>query len=493
MSGLTGNGKSTAAYGAMVDIIRAKGLKADCFQITCKEYFDAKNLARGKQLSNTYTQESKFDVSNAIRRYDYLSKRLKSCEFLVMDELGQAKINQAEQDELAEIIKCRIDSGKLSIFISNHGFEKEKSLDKKTIDKFLGDRILSRLKGCQHFHFDGIDRRVIKAQLPEVSIAEAEGFNMPEEIQVTNTKGNPLSGFRRHLLDWMIRNPVFEAIDSKKRRGHSEYLKDIRGNYVFDKNGDHIWGDKHREMPKIVENLWYKDDRMHITGPHCGYEDAQLYQILLNMLAEQHTKGQKGIVLYTNLAGILKKLNLGEQGLNYKILERKLLRLVEVNITYYRKGKLRWSGGLLSSYNSEKNYIVFNRDMIPFYREKGSFTIYDSRVFGTLTGYASLLYFFLASHKDVDIPRCKPNDFWMELLSIKNPDPNDSNYKMLKKASMNSLRRSFLSVANMKALVEGKEIPSLISDVKISVKKGVFYKWNRVHEKLPFLSSTSPR
>lgn len=444
LTGLPGRGKTFIGFYILFSFLKKseKIPKNPCFYAQCSDIDEA----------FVYNQKTKFDSTKKNFRLERLISQCLETELLILDEVGRKK---GEPDYLFNIVDQRIGRGKPTIFLSNHAFEAKRSLNKKTLLDLTGERISSRLSTSTHIHLSGIDRRKI---IETVSEEEAMNWKFPERILYEVSSENPVENYRNHLLDWMARHPVFEPIDAKKRKKYT-----AKG---FDQAGNEIEYDVPRKEVKTVDCPWHKDGLMMIQGPYCGYDDAVLYQSLLNMLAEQHVAGNKGIILKTSLYMILKNLGLSDKYHNYRSLERKIHRLININITYYRGGRLCWSNGLLSSFNTQAREIAFNKCMIPFYnagdtysfqksfqgKKKSKETVENGEKTKSLSGYAALLYYFLASHKNLEFARRERIDFWKALFSM--PE------EMSTKASTDRLRKSFRAVQSITGIIDNVKITS---------------------------------
>lgn len=397
LTGGTGTGKTASACGALALLIKSKNGDTDCFQVTCKEIIDTKEISEGKKRSNTYTEHAKRDTRNSINKYKYLIERIKSCEFLVLDELGQDRISLNEQSNLFDIIDQRITSCKPTIFISNHAFNKDQSLNKYTIDKYLGERILSRLKFCQHYHFDGQDRRAASSSILIITEKEKEEYMLPRPV--LNQKNN-----EQHIMTWLTRNPAFEVVSTQKRK--SLTFIDVKGEKI----------DMDRPEPIIYENVWAAGDILKIHGPVCDHEDKKLYATLLKELSKQHEAKKFGLVLEISLNSILNAMKFVRSGENVNKVKRQLNRLVRMSMSFKNSQGHRWDGPLLTeilyrgSSSDQKVYISFSHFMVSFYK-LSAYTSFDGNISKKLKGDSSAFYLFYSSHSKYDmcisVEKCK--------------------------------------------------------------------------------------
>ena len=236
LTGGTGTGKSAASCGAAATLLKVRQADTDCLKINCTEILDAWNISEGRKQSNTYTQQAKHETRSSLNNYKYLLERIKTCELLVLDELGQEKIGKKDESVLFDIIDRRIGSCKPSVFISNHAFDKDRSLKKATIDRFLGERIYSRLNACQHFHFSGVDKRTLRKYSEE----EISGYMQPNQILFEEDSNH------RTMPTFMTRAPIFVKMDSRTR-SQLTYKNELGEDE-----------DKDRDKVTIVEDLWHK-------------------------------------------------------------------------------------------------------------------------------------------------------------------------------------------------------------------------------------------
>lgn len=376
LTGGTGTGKTAASCGAVAILIKVRGPETDCLQVDCKEVLDAWNLSESRKQNNTYTQEAKFNNRSSINSFKFLMDRIESCELLVLDELGQEKIGKKEESLIFDIINKRIRSNKPSIFVSNHAFDKEKSLKKASIDRFLGERIHSRLQACQHFHFGGVDHR----ELRKLSEDEIAGYMQPSQIIYEEDPNH------RTMPTFMTRAPIFVKMDTRSR-SELTYINEI---------GEKE--DRDREKVTIVEGLWHKDSILKLYGPVCDQSDKILYTQLLKMLADQHKKGVYGLKLRTSLSDVMLLSDMNpKSGESRNSQRRRLSRLNRMNISYRDGTGNRWSGPLISKIieTSEGDMeIHFHEEMIYFYK-KNFYMNFNIDLTQNLKGDESSLYFFI--------------------------------------------------------------------------------------------------
>lgn len=438
ITGMTGLGKTLLSNIFMLQYLKDKKDRINsltCLSTTTSEILEAYEFYNSSRTTHFSMPQENSDKYSNKKKWEILKKNCKDAEFLIIDELG---FNKKEQIPLFDIIDLRESSNKITIYISNHDFEREKSLNKKSLLSILGDRIESRLRKASYIMFTGNDRRS-----PNVIDTLKEDFMLPEVIQYSTDE------YVTHMCNWMVSNPIFEQVHSHRRNKLTKEITDNDGNVIK--------YDLPREDVKTVKGLWYKNDVLKIGGPLCDLEDALFYQVLLNMLAFQHKSGCPGIRLYAGISDIFKACKFKSSGAkNYQNVERRLLRLKNIEITYHKSGRLRWSDGLIDRFNMEENWIDFNPSMVPFYSGKGDFTIYDKKRIEMFSGFSALIFFFLESHSDPSIPAHKDIEFWKKLASVKRKTTKEEN---------RVIREAFKSLEGT-VLVEGS----------VKVKKKVSYK-----------------
>ena len=410
LTGLPGRGKTFIGFFILFSFLKNKKEIPDnpCFYAKCPDIDEAFN----------YNEKTKFDTKKKNFKFERLIKLCVETEFLILDEIGRKK---GEPDYLFNIVDHRISCGKPTIFISNHSFNKEQSLNSSTIDKLVGERIFSRLRACQHYHFDGEDRRDASSDIIGITDREKDEYMLPIPVLKQNDD-------EYHIMTWLTRNPAFEVVSTQKRKSLT---------YV-DSQG--VETDMDRPKPILHENVWVAGDILKIHGPICDHEDKKLYASLLKELSKNHTQGKYGLTLETSLNQILMCLGMKSSGYNVKKVKRQLNRLVRMSLSFSSATGPRWDGPLLTeiyfrgSSSDQRVLISFSQFMINFYKLH-AYTSFDRNKSNELKGDGSSFYLFYSSHTrhelTISVEKCK------KLLGIDKDFDKKEARKRVKKAVEN--------------------------------------------------------
>lgn len=376
--GGVGTGKTQSAVFLAMSYLTTKPQKSAL-------YIPAHKLMEKKRSTSAYSFDAKVLKDTAELEYQRTFEKSKNVDFLVLDELGQAKLSEMESKVIFDLLDFRYSSKKITILISNHCDSKKLTLDGKRLSTLVGARIASRMKSAKMVHFSGHDYR---AQLkPEmISREEVENFNMGE----ASPKLMTLDENTHHIMNWLTRNPAFETVDTKKRKALTEIVA-----------GEER--DKNRESPCVYTDVWVKGDQLIVDGPICDQEDMKLYAFLVKELTQSHKEGNTGLVLKISLRSILRLLKQQESGENVRRIKRQLLRLRRMSLDFKNAKGREWGGPLLTEFTFEEEgrnrhlEIAFSHFMITYYKAH-EYTMLDKNIFLALSGDSATLFAFYTSH-----------------------------------------------------------------------------------------------
>ena len=371
---------------------------------------------RNEYLDHRFSDD-KEEKSRSAKVYRNYHRFLKTCDFLVLDELGQEKLAPDESKVLFQLLDTRYSSGKVTICISNHSDDRKRSLDGKLLTSLVGARIASRLKSAQQVYFTGPDLRVHEGS-EVISKEEIDNFMVPAKI-LTHSDDT------HHIMNWLARNPAFEVVSTQKRKELT---------YIDQKGQER---DKDRPIESFARDVWINGDCLQITGPVCDHEDKKIYAFLVKELVKRHKDGWKGLFVELSYSYILRMLGSDDGGKNISILKRQLDRLNRMTLVFTNVKGNKWSGPLLTSLyqkgegKEQKVVVEFNRYMIIFYR-LNEYTTFNKQAFQKFKGDSSAFYLFYSSHSEKDmtvsVEKCK------KLLAIPDGFDKKEALKRVKKA-----------------------------------------------------------
>ncbi len=265
-SGGVGTGKTRSSIFLLTSFLKKISWKSG-FYIPTYRFLDL------KRRCNSYGFEHRALREEQENTFNWHLNRLRNDDFVVIDELGQEKLSEAEAKLIFDVIDHRYSAKKITILISNHCNNKKLSLDRKVLSDLVGNRIYSRLKSAKIFHFSGPDYRDQK-QSETISKEEVEEFKVPAKILTHDEH-------EHQIMTWLTRNPAFEVVSTKKRKELT----------YIDENGEET--DMDRPEPAFHRDVWVQGDILKIHGPVCDHEDKKLYALLVKELAFNHKAGGK--------------------------------------------------------------------------------------------------------------------------------------------------------------------------------------------------------
>ncbi len=394
LCGKLGTGKTHMASDCIKHFIMATGLSS--------RYFTASALVEIKKDSVIYGSRHAREDKD---RVDYFKRAMHSAGLMVVDEIRES-LSRTEAGYLEEFIDMRYNTGLPTIYISNHTFQARTSYKRITLQRVLGERIADRMRASLCHEFTAPSKRGVR--MPDSYTAEEmNSFCLPKSVLVQKDG-------KMQILNWMTRNPVFEAIRDDRR----EIATNQDGSPVL-LHG--IPKDAPREKIKVCHDVWQKGDVMTVEGPVLGIDDAKTYLVCLSLLAEQHSRGGFGLNITLTPAVIMRALGKRSRNSdNRKATHRSLRRISAANINYVDNLGREWSGPLFDfSYRpdeNEGNYSInFNKSMISFYKNC-EYTNLHGKLFEAKIGADGLrMQMFLRSHSESRFDRMSVDE-WLRFL-----------------------------------------------------------------------------
>ena len=294
---------------------------------------------------------------NEERKYrETLLNTVKHVGFLAIDELREAK--PTDVAILEELIDKRYQNGLATMLISNHTFNAKTSYKGKTIQRVLGNRTADRLKSMVTCEFNGRSRRGVRHP-DEISQREQDNFCFPSSILA-------LGQGMFQMLNAIVRSLLFEAIHRKDRK----IVKNDLGQPSY---RDGVPVDAPREKSTVVDNVWYKEDDLILSGPILCRQDLLTYAASLYVLKERHCMRNLGLNISVVPSHLMRILGLSlTSRTSREALHRSLARLSSTTLDYRDRIGRRWVGPLLYFQFQPNNRdgvfsINFNKSMIDFY------------------------------------------------------------------------------------------------------------------------------
>lgn len=101
-----------------------------------------------------FLQDLRKEISNPTQHMERMVENIETADMVIWDDIGSEKPSDWVRERLYTYINHRESRGKTQIYTSNI------SLDELADDRYLGERIASRINGqCHIIEFKGIDRR----------------------------------------------------------------------------------------------------------------------------------------------------------------------------------------------------------------------------------------------------------------------------------------------------------------------------------------------
>jgi DNA replication protein DnaC len=383
LCGGIGNGKTHLASELLKRFILRTGLPG--------KFLSAEEIVDARRDSDRFAERK-----NRLEKehLSYVQQIIRHTDLLVIDEVGRTQIPFNQKSTFEVFIDQRYQSGLPTIVISNHTFKRETSLDGVTIYVVVGKRTGDRLNEFALVELSGPSKRAVRnpADNMRIELSEEEQSSYMFPPSVLMQKDGELQ-----VLNWIARNPVFEAVKDESR----EIERDKLGNAV-EVNG--IPQDTSRKQAKVVKDVWQKGDQLIVNGPVLSYDDAKTYITCLDLLKQQHQSNKSGLTLHVSVVKLLESLSKQDSGANRNSTHRSLMRLAGASIIYNDNIGRVWTGPLITFYFQPTGYgdeyeIHFNESMIQFYRDF-EYTKFNRKLFEAKIGTDGLrMQLFLRSHK----------------------------------------------------------------------------------------------
>lgn len=365
--GRPGVGKTLTAIDIAVDFLRkGKGVR----------YFTCKKLTDYIEENNSL----KFDRHEKARvnqMYKKLQSIISNIDLLIIDEI--VSINSGVIEGLEHLLELRYQTGKPTIYISNHSFDKNESLNKRSIEEITSERIASRLKETLQISCKGMDLRG-----SITSECDTEGFRMPNLILANLALP--------HIPTFAARNMIFKSISTKERAALTERMPDGRIEELPRKSGEYL------------TSVWEENDSISIQGAVCCDNDAKILIAALQVLAKRHADGANGLSIRLTASEICEIIGAKKSGVNNENIRRALNRLSSMVINYKSPKGFWFIGTFLTvggaNWKTSDSYIDidFNKRIVPFYLG-GAYSVLRKHNYD-LSSIEYLLSLFLCTHSD---------------------------------------------------------------------------------------------
>lgn len=426
--GDVGTGKTHAAIGLLLEILfdenMGYGLYVPLYRLisTRHEYLDVR-------YDKNHNEKEHYR-----RIHTWFVDRVKQAGIVIIDEMGQEKLNYDERKFVFNLLDIRYSAGLPTVLISNHCDNRSLSLDNKLLTSMVGKRISSRMGSAQSFYFEGKDLR-LQEGFTSISKEEIESFRVPTKI-LTHDEDT------HQIMTWLTRNPAFQTVSNQERKDLS----------YIDPNGEER--DKDRPKESFYQDVWIAGDSLTINGPICDHEDKKLYAILLKELAKLHSFNQPGLTLRTSYRQVLLLQEHDLGGKQVSILRRQLDRLNRMHFTFRNAKGDKWSGPLITtmaqigSSSDRKVELSFNHYMIAFYRIH-AYTTFNAKLSQKLMGDGSAFYLFFMSHakdrslRPITFEKCK------KLLAIPEEVSRKAALRRISKATKDLIGYGVLSASTI--------------------------------------------
>lgn len=400
LTGGTGSGKTTDAVRSILQQILAG--KSGLY-VTCAALVDAGETRASLKFAADKQRRESVQANVAYYRH-----ALRTVDVLVVDEL--VINNRSAVEHLESLVEVRFQSGKPTLYVSNHAFDKASSLSQKTID-MLGPRVTSRLKAARHIVYGNTDLRAEQKDVNSIIGIDCFNNSSIENNTVCNidnttdqTPAQPAhEDFKMpglilanpeipHIPTFVARNFVFKSISTQERAALT--AKNEKGDLLeLPRNGS----DFHT-------NVWSEGDFLQVSGAVCDDGDFRVLIACLQILTNRHANGSSGLSIRTTATEILNILGLTSAGPNRDGIKRSLTRLSSMVVNYRGQDGLKFIGTFVSVFSenwSTKDSFIqisFNSYIVPFYLSK-AYSILKSHSYD-VSGIEYVIQLFIESHKD---------------------------------------------------------------------------------------------
>jgi DNA replication protein DnaC len=369
--GPPGTGKSVLAVAILAEFLK---VPRTVF------YLDAVSFVRDVRKCHNSRHVNKIGEGIAAT-INEIQRRLRHFEIVVIDNLGRgSSITEFTLDTYSELVERRHETGKLTIWISNHGPTAVESLDGKTLSAKIGEIAATKVLSAICIDIPGRSDKAPKAENVDFSIVNFRA------------RSNKMSDDESTLLHLWSRLGLFRLISHQERskltRPSAIDPKDVVELHVA--REFFAWGGYH-----VMQN-----------GPACDFYDCA---VLVAVLKLYHHRGKGGIVAFS-LAELAAALEIKSSGAGsvHKSLKRSLNRLVEatLRIKAPHQGKLMWAGGFIDSLARDgddlraKVVVRLNEFIVGHYRDNAFSYLQLPSLVGLRSFYAQGIYRFLSSHRD---------------------------------------------------------------------------------------------
>lgn len=314
-----------------------------------------------------------------VGRLDEIHRRLRYFDLVVLDNIGRSNVvTEFIIDQYADLISRRFESGKPTLFLSNHGPHSSGSFNKKSLADKIGEI-------SAHKIFNAVNLE-LKCRLDQYPKPDTVDFD------IIHFKARSMSKSESTLLHVWARLGLFRLIS------HQERSRLTRSSVIYPKEVV--------EVPQAREFVGWGGYHVIQTGAVVDQYDCA---VLVAVLKLYHQRGRNGVVAFS-LAELGEELSIKSAGSGsiHKSLKRSLNRLVEskVRIKKMDQGQLTWAGGFIDSLSRDgdnlraRTVVRLNDFIVSHYRDNLFSYLHLPSLLALNSFYAQGIFRCLASHRD---------------------------------------------------------------------------------------------
>jgi DNA replication protein DnaC len=367
--GPPGTGKSVLAVTILADFLK---VQQTVF------YLDAASFVRDVRKCHNSRHVNKIGDGLAAT-INEIQRRLRHFEIVVIDNLGRgSSITEFTLDTYSELVERRHETGKLTIWVSNHGPSSAlDSLDGKNVAAKIGEIAANKVLAAVCINIICRSDKIPKAENVDFSIVNFRVRGMSQDEST--------------LLNIWSRLGLFRMI-STRERARLTRPSEIDSTQII-------------EIPEAREFVAWGHFLVIQSGAVVCHKDCA---VLIGILQIYHQGGKDGMVAFS-LAALADALQIKSRGAPSVLtsLRRSLYRLAESKVRIKApNNSMIWIGGFIDSIKTEgqntrmKIVIRLNEFLVQQYRDNLYSYLSIASLVGLKTLYSQGVYRFLLSHRD---------------------------------------------------------------------------------------------